>query len=417
MGKIEVPYGDETLKATGDFSAFYLLPKKAHPSKDPIAEILKALEKPVSHKGIAEFRNAESIAIVISDETRPVPNSLILNSLLSKLKEQGISGERITLLVGTGMHESKNSSIEDLIGEELASKVGEVVFHDAMDDENLVYLGRTSRGTPIWINKHYLLAEKKIVTGMIEPHQFVGYTGGAKGVAIGLGGAETIEANHSLMLDEKARLGILEGNPVREDIDEMGSVAGIDLLVNVVMDYEKCVVKAVAGDWLEAYKKGVGFARDIAEVKTPFLADVVVASPGGYPRDLNVYQAQKALATAEIVSKPDGVIVLVAECPRGMGDEIFEKTLSSFSSPSEIIDYFKNTGFKMGVHKAYLWAKTLVKHKTILVSDRLTSRDEETLKVDLVSDLETALEKAVRISRGEKVLVLPHASSIVPLIN
>ncbi len=417
MMKIEVPYGDGTLKVTGKFSGFYLLPKKAHPPKNPEAEVLRALENPVSHKGMAELNGAESVAIVISDETRPVPNSLILNSLLSKLKEQGIGGENITLLVGTGMHESKNLSIEDLVGEELVSEFGRIVFHDAMDSENLAYLGRTSRGTPIWVNKHYFQAEKRIVTGMIEPHQFVGYTGGAKGVAIGLGGVETIETNHSLMLDEKAKLGVLEGNPVREDIDEIGSVARIDFLVNVVIDYRKGLLKAVAGDWLEAHRKGVEFARDILEVKTPFLADIVVASPGGYPRDLNVYQAQKALATAEIVSKPDGVIVLVAECPGGLGDEAFERTLSSFSSPSEIIDYFRETGFKIGVHKAYLWAKTVAKRNVIFVSDKLTSRDGETLKIDLVSDLETALEKAVKISKGEKILVLPHASSIVPIVN
>ncbi len=417
MHVIEVPCGRGFAKAKVNSTSrtYCLAPKSISPSLKANSEVLRAIERPISHRGLSEFQNAENVAIVVSDQTRPVPNSLILDVLLSKLEEYGIGGEQVTVIVGSGLHTPGCVGVENLIGKNIVSKVGSVVCHDAANERDLIYLGDTSRGTPIWVNKYYALAEKRIVTGMIEPHQFVGYTGGAKGVAIGLGGAKTIEANHSLMTAKGAGLGVLEGNPVREDIDEIGAVVGIDLLVNVILNHRRRLVKAVAGHWFKAHREGVKFVRRMAQVKVPFLADVVIASPGGHPKDLNVYQAQKALAVAEMVSKPGSVIILVAECSLGLGDDVFEKTLRTFSSPGEIIDHFKRSPFRIGAHKAYLWARTVAKRKVILVSDRLSSKMADVLKVELVSDLETALIRAMQLTDADKILVLPHASSIVPV--
>lgn len=418
MHTIEVPYGKGFVKAriNNTIRSCRLAPKTIPPSGDAKSEILKALERPVTHKGLGDlrtFQDAGDVVIVVSDQTRPVPNNLLLDALLFKLEEYNIDGKQVTVVVGGGLHTP--GRVEDIIGKDIIGRVRNVVYHDAMNERELIYLGDTSRGTPIWVNKYYALAEKRVVTGMIEPHQFVGYSGGAKGVAIGLGGAKTIEANHSLMTAKGAGLGVLEGNPVREDIDEIGAVVGIDLLVNVILDHGRRLVKAVAGHWFRAHREGVKFVQRMAQVKVPFLADVVIASPGGHPRDINVYQAQKALAVAEMVSKPGGVIILVAECPLGLGDDVFEETLKAFSSPDEVIDYFKKSPFRIGVHKAYLWAKTVAKRRVILVSDRLNSKIADILKVNLVSDLETALIKAIQLTDGNELLILPHAASIVPV--
>jgi nickel-dependent lactate racemase len=342
----------------------------------------------------------------------------MLEALLKKLREYNVDWSQITVIVGGGLHPPcDKKTVREILGESIIDRVGKILVHNANNEDELVFLGYTSRNTPIWVNRYYIEAQKRIVTGVIEPHQFMGYTGGAKGVAIGLGGAKTIEKNHSLMLSPDARLGVIEGNPAREDVDEIGKRIKIDLLLNTILNNEKQVVKAVAGHWLKAHRAGVEFCRKIVEVSAPYVADLVIASPGGHPKDLNLYQAQKALTSAEIVSKPNGVIVLVAECSQGFGDEAFEKTMRELSTPEEIIEYFKNQGFKMGVHKAYLWAKAAIKRKVIVVSDKLKSETAEALKVDLSTDLENAVREAMKLTEVKSIIIMPNASTTVPKVQ
>jgi nickel-dependent lactate racemase len=211
-------------------------------------------------------------------------------------------------------------------------------------------------------------------------------------------------------------LGNIAGNPVREDIDEIGSMVGIDMVFNVILDERNRVVRAVAGHWFHAHREGVRFARKVFEVAPRFLADVVIASPGGYPRDMDVYQAQKSLSTSEIVCKPGGVIILVAECSQGLGNTEFEKTMGRFTTPAEVVEHFKNARFKMGLHKAYLWAKTLIRNRVVVVSDKLGDRQAEILKVERACTIEEAMEISSKYTRIEKVIVIPRATSIVPVV-
>jgi len=236
-------------------------------------------------------------------------------------------------------------------------------------------------------------------------------------VAVGVAGYKTIECTHSYLKSPNARLGMLEGNPAREEVDEIGERAKIDLLVNVVLNHRNEPVKVFAGHWFRAYRKAVEFARNIFEVKVSQRADLVLASPGGYPRDVDVYQSQKALAAAEIIVKKGGVIILVAECREDIGNPVFESVMRSFETPEEIVEYFMRTPFRMGVHKAYMWARALLKSRVILVSQNINSDIARVLKVELANSLSDALEIAYEHIFPEKIVALPYGSTVIPKIG
>ncbi len=412
MTVIEVPYGKAPMRAEvgDDVEVDYLQPQDL-PPVDIKAEVSRALKEPISHNGLNEFQG-KNVAIVVSDQTRPIPSKTILEVFIPLLKYYGVNQDQITIIVGGGLHR-RTGSLEEVVGKDIVDSVGKTVIHNARKEEDLAYLGDTFRGTPIWINKHFIQANKRIVTGMIDPHQFMGYTGGAKGAAIGLAGTKTVEANHALLLAEGSRLGAMEGNPCREDVDDMGSKLGINFIVNAALNLNKQVARVAAGHWLHAHQEGVKFARKVVEAETPYQADVVVTSPGGSPKDINIYQAQKALTPAEMVCKPQGVIILVAECPQGLGDELFEKTMDKFATHKEIISYFQSLPFRMGIHKAWMWSRQLTSRKVVLVSS-LSSKELETLKVDHAPNLDSALKKAEESITMKKMLVMPLASSTVP---
>jgi nickel-dependent lactate racemase len=290
-----------------------------------------------------------------------------------------------------------------------------VLSHDASDEHELRKVGTTSRGTPLWTSRHYVEADARIVVGNVDPHQFAGFTGGAKGVVIGCGGLATIETNHSLMEHPLARMGISHGNPVREDIDEAGKLIGIDFVLNVVVNGQHEVVRAFAGALDAVSEESRAFSLSLAQAEFEEPADVVIASPGGYPKDINLYQAQKALAHASRVVRPGGTVVLVAECTDGIGDTLFERWMTEASSLDEIVGRFHREGFRLGAHKAYLFARDMIKATVLLVS---SLPDALTKKLFFVpfSTLSEALEAAL-VEQGQtaRIAILPRASAVVPV--
>ncbi|NLT96227.1 MAG: nickel-dependent lactate racemase [Clostridia bacterium] len=379
-------------------------------------EIIRALKNPIG-ASLADIKGAKNVVIVTSDLTRPVPNKLILPPLLEELEAVGIKKENITVLIGTGLHRvSPEEEFAELVGEELAKEI-KVISHDAWDEENLVYLGKSSRNTPIVINKHYAEADAKIVLGVIDPHQFAGISGGAKGVVIGVGGEKLVQANHSMLTHPQARLGIIEGNPVREDIDEIGGIIGIDFIVNVVLNSKKEVVKAVAGHFVEAHRVGVEIARKTLQVELNQTADLIIAASGGFPKDVNLYQAQKALLHAAIAVKEGGTIILVAKCDEGVGEERFTEQMKKAKTPQQILDNFTQEEFRIGAHKAYLWGTSLIKARVILVADGIDPETARIMQVEKADTLQQAIDMAIgSLPENPKIYVMPKAPSTIPLM-
>ena len=211
-----------------------------------------------------------------------------------------------------------------------------VVSHDACVRENLVYLGDTPHGTPVWCNQGYAAADLKITVGNIEPHQFVGFSGGVKSAAIGLAGLETINHNHALMTNPAARLGVYDGNPARQDVEQIGKMMGVHLALNAVLNHKREIVAVLAGDPVAVMQAGMPAARRVCQVGVEGLYDLVIVSPGGHPKDINVYQAQKGLAHAALVTRQGGSILVAAACPEGGGSPHYEAWVAGKASHEEV---------------------------------------------------------------------------------
>ncbi|MCR6546094.1 nickel-dependent lactate racemase [Dehalobacterium formicoaceticum] len=420
MKKIEVPYGHETQSCliSDEINCEYGRLKSVESGAEAGEQISAALQDLIGNINFDKLRNAKSVAIAVSDMTRPVPSRLILEKLLPWLAEFGIHEEQITVLVGGGLHHpATQEEINYILGEEVPKRVKQVLPHDADDQDCLAFMGTSSLGTPVYVNKYFAQADYKIVTGMVDAHQFMGFTAGVKGAVIGLGGRETITGNHVRLFQPGAELGHLEGNPARMDLEDCGQLIGVDMIVNVVLNTQKKVIKAVAGHPQTAHRTAVEFAKSIFGVAMS-LADIVVASPGGFPKDINVYQAQKALTPALQLVKPGGTIILVAQCIDGSGEESFINTMSQYKDPSDLVSSFKEKEFVVGPHKAYLWTRTFLKAKTILVSDKVPQELAKTLMVKVVRSLQEAIDEVLPDnSRELKITVLPYANSVIPIIR
>ena len=322
----------------------------------------------------------------------------------------GIAPSSIRLLVASGLHPPMDQArLSNILPSEILKKYS-VVIHDARQAD-LKFLGNTSRGTPVFLNPLFLQADLRLVIGLIDPHQFVGYTGGVKGAAIGLAGAQTIEANHSMLFDPRALVGEIRDNPVRQDIEEIGKMIGVHWVFNVVLNETNSIVKTFSGDPVEVERVGSEFCRTLYETKALREYDWVIASPGGYPKDINVYQAQKALAHVTPLVRQGGDILFLAECPDGHGDETFYEMMIKHQNPREVIDHFRQAKFKMGDHKAFLWCRSLIKARVHLHS----ALDEGLCRTLMVSPVKTIQETFEKIGRKypdpPRVAVMPKANS------
>jgi len=407
--------GDGLMFAVPDAADVTVIePRAVSGVPDPVAEVKQALDEALA-RGL--LRQPGRTAITISDATRPVPNDVILPPLLAQLHMRGVADEDIAIIVGTGNHRPATpAEFPNLVGADFARRY-HVCSHVYDDPAQLVRLGTTSRGTPVVINRTFVEADTRIIVGMIDPHQFVGYTGGCKGAFIGLAGSETITANHSMLSAPAAKLGVCDGNPVREDMDELTDFLSIDLAINVVLNTANEVVRVFAGDPHDVLAQAVPLVRDVCETAVPYPMDAVIASPGGYPKDINLYQAQKALAHACELVRPGGSVVLVAECREGAGDDLYEAWMAAAATPQDIVTRFGQEGFRMGAHKAFLFARSLLKAHTYLVSSGVTPDQARKLHLIPAPTIEDALAAALRTTDSPtRIGIMPRASSTIPRV-
>lgn len=357
------------------------------------------------------LKKASTAAIAIPDETRPLPVKEILPGLLNWLFETipGLDPAGISIIVGGGLHPPLDrETLNRLVPPEIVGGCS-VAGHDA-NQSPMVDYGHTSRGTPIRINAQMAEADFKIVIGQIDPHQFVGFTGGSKGIIIGCGSSATIEHNHSLMFHDLAQVGILHGNPVREDLNEAGEMVGIDLAVNVIMAPTKKVVQVLAGDPLKMLIEGAKTCAALYGVEIDEKFDIVVASCGGYPKDICLYQAQKGLNLASQAVKKGGHILLLAASTQGVGDDVYFDYVSQFTSPEEVLADFKEQGFRMGAHKAYLFGRTLNEFD-VAVSSELDAGVLHTCHLRSADPSRVVGEWVDNFAGAPRVGVIPNANT------
>jgi nickel-dependent lactate racemase len=365
---------------------------------------------------LAGFRNARSAAIAINDKTRPVPHRHLLPPLLQRLESIGLAPEAIRLIIATGAHAPMLlEEFRHVVPEQILARYP-VLCHDADDGRNLLYSGTTSRGTPVWINRQFAAADLRIVVGNIEPHQFQGFSGGAKSAAIGLAGRETVDRNHAMMLDPRARLGRYADNPTRQDVEEIGQRIGVHFALNAVLNGHKEIVHAIAGEPEAVMEAGIPLSREVCQVAVDAPFDLVVASAGGHPKDINLYQAQKALLHAGQVVRDGGTVVLAAGCPEGVGSQSYEEWMEGVNSHQDVFARFEREPFHVGPHKAFLMSRDAARLRVFLVSAMPPDYVHRFLLTPAAS-IEEALDVALAdLPAGARVGIMPRASSTIPFV-
>ncbi len=383
------------------------------------------LNHPLSSPPLKEVvKKSDRVVILAGDMTRLwVGTANFLPVLLEELLAVGLERSQITILLGTGDHRPHTDGEKrQIVGEEVFENF-EVVDHRARERGDLVHLGETSRGTPIWVNRRVMEADKVILTGGIVYHFLAGFGGGPKALSVGTAGYDTIQNNHKIALgskeeglNPKVSSGVTWGNPLYEDLVEIMKAAKADFLVDTVINREKEIAAIVAGDPIEAHHAGIEKVQEFYGIETNLKGDLVIASAMGYPEDINFYQVYKTLDNVTRVVKPGGVIVLFAECREGMGNDDFARIFSDFTdNDTRYADLSANCtiGGLMGFGIA-LWA---ARHKIVLYSD-MPPELAKTAGVIPASTPEEALAKGFELAaENPDVVIMPHGSVTFPILS
>ncbi len=429
MAIYRLPYGHIELpvELPEHYTVDWIEPAYIPPAPDPRQVVEDALANPVDGQSLANFRGARSVAIAINDKTRPVPHEHLLPPLLDALHRAGIADEAITFFIATGTHlPLPSSEFERVLPLGLIHKYA-VVSHHCDEENGLVFLTTTTRGTPVWVNRRFAASDLKIVVGNIEPHHFAGFSGGYKSAAIGLAGRETINHNHAMLVDPNSRIAEFDQNPLRQDIEEIGDAMGVQFALNAVLNGEKKVVRAVWGHPRAVMQAGIPISQEICQVKMPQAEgaakryDLVIASVGGAPKDINFYQSQKALTHASLFTRDGGVIILAAECPEGSGSQSYETFMEDIHQVEEVFAKFRQLGFRVGPHKAFQVARDAARVRIILMSSIPAEKVRRLLMMP-ASSLQNAFDQARQHLTASpenplRIALLPRATNTIPVFN
>lgn len=332
-----ISYGREKLPINVPDDAVVLAPASPLAVPVPDATTREALERPLGTPPLAALARQKSggtACIVVSDITRPVPYTTLLPPLLETLEENGIASSDISILIGTGMHRpSTAEEREEMFGPEVCANY-RIIDHDAKDDASLVTLPeRTSHGTEVSLDRVYMDADLKIVTGLVEPHFMAGYSGGRKGVCPAIVNLKTIQNFHGpgFLEHPNATNGVLEGNPCHEESLDVAHIAGVDFLLNVAMNLDREIVGVFAGDLDEAFAEAVRCVDSYCRADVEEEADIVITSGGGYPLDKTLYQVVKGMVGAMPAVCESGTILIAAECSEGIGSREYRDLMHEYS--------------------------------------------------------------------------------------
>ena len=316
-------------------------PRRQPGLPDEKTALLESLDKPIGTKPLSQWIKQDArICITFTDLTRPTPNQRIIPWLLEYLQSHGIRRDQITLLNQLGTHRpNTKEELERLLTPEVVEQY-RVVNHEPRNPDAMVQLGVTESGAPALINRHFVDADVRVVTGFIEPHLFAGFSGGVKCIMPGVAGLQTIMSNHGYrhIADPSATFGVTEGNPVWEEMRNIALRTGESFLINVSLNDDRQITGVFSGHLLDAHKAGCEFVRESAMQRVDEPYDAVITTNSGYPLDLNLYQAAKGMGAAARIVRKGGTILLAAECCEGIpGGSEFETLLRSVDSPGQLL--------------------------------------------------------------------------------
>ena len=402
----------------------YFEPNKTVGFKDVHSIIKEALNNPIGLPPITYLaKRSDKVAIVTDDITRPTPTHILLPFILKELHIAGVADENITIVFANGSHRlhTQEEKAKLLGGRHILEKY-HVWDHDPNDYASLKYLGKTSRNTPIHINRYVAEADLRILLGLIKPHCVAGYTGGGKAILPGVSSIETIISNHNYEATDHPRtvLGVIEGNPIRSDIEEAACLVSPSFILNVLLDAHKNIIDAVAGDMIEAHRVGAGKLDELICVAIPEAADIVIAGCS-YPTSINLYQSANAVLNCTKLLDPivreGGIVIAASPCPEGIGGEgNFHRLTKEAENAQSVLKKISQADFFLHDQwAAQLWASALLHCEVFLVSEGLTSQQAKEMKIELFNSVKASFETALeRKGNDARVIVLSDAPYIIP---
>ena len=411
--QIKVPYGrdrQETAVISDDLDISFLEANDVEitPFETQMEE---ALGNPVNSPDLTAFlAGARDVLVIVNDATRPTPTRQILDQIIDRLK-----GVQVKYIIATGAHRGpSHEEFIQIFGDHYERIKGDVIVHDAKKSEEMVFLGKSSNGTEMYVHHAGVDAHKIIILGSVEPHYFAGYTGGRKSFLPGIAGFNTIEQNHKLALLPEAKALALEGNPVHEDMVDALSVVKKEIFaIMTVLDKDHKVYAVTAGNIHDSFMEATVAANEVFAAPIKEKADIVV-SIVKFPQDIDLYQAQKGIDNAKLALKEKGIMILVAKCRCGIGGKAFADLLGSCDTPKAVLETIEK-GYKLGYHKAAKMAEIGIWAEMWAVTD-VEPQVIEKLFIRPFPSLQEALDRAIE-QKGDsaKILFLMDGGLTVPL--
>ena len=422
MAIIKLPYHKGFIQAEiNENNLAGILESKAHSYKTELTEeeiVERALNNPIGSDKLENLvSNKKEMIIITSDHTRPVPSKVTLPILLRRIRKANPDID-IKILIATGFH--RPTTKEEMInkfGEDLVEREN-FINHISGDQDSLMKVGILPSGGELWLNKLIMETELLISEGFIEPHFFAGFSGGRKSVLPGVAGAGTIMANHcsEFIASEYARTGIIENNPIHKDMLYAAEVSKLAFILNVVIDKDKKVISAFAGDSKLAHEEGCRFVTELSRVNH-VEADIAISTNGGYPLDQNIYQAVKGMTAAEATCREGGVIIMVAACNDGHGGKSFYENMAFAKNPREVLDRVLKVDRNDTAPDQWefqILSRILDKYTVILVSHMCDPNIIKNMHMEHAYTFQEALRRAYEL-KGEqaKVAVVPDGVSVI----
>jgi nickel-dependent lactate racemase len=419
--KLKVDYGSEGLAVEVPEGTTVIEPIPVPAAPDAAATLRKAIASPLGRRPLRELvKPGQKIGISVCDITRAQPRQLTLEALFAEMP--GVQHKDVTIFIATGTHRSNSSTeIEKMIGAEFAQSC-RVVCHDARDAASLVEVGHTQTGVRVLLNRGWVESDFKITTGFVEPHFFAGFSGGPKMVAPGLAGLETVMTLHDAarIAHPRATFGVIDGNPIHEDIREISRMTGVDFSVDVTLNRDQKITAAFAGDLFQEHAAACASAREkvMRAVEAPF--DVVLTTNSGYPLDQNLYQAVKGMSAAVKVVKDGGTIICAAECRDGIPNHgPYGELLKTRNTPRELLEMIMTPGFSRADQwQVQIQAQIQLKARVLVKADGLSSEQLRAAKFDPLSDVSEGVARALKdAGPGATLCVLPQGPQTVPYLR
>lgn len=393
---------------------------------DPDQAVVAALENPLDSPRLRDIvKPGQAVAVVVTDMTRPCPDDRLVPKLLDELHRGGVQDGDITIIIGIGTHRrSTTEERVEMLGQAVVDRI-RVIDPNPSDPETLVDLGKTRSGVPVFVNKTVVEADVVVATGLVEPHLYAGYSGGVKTVAVGAAGEATIGYTHGPgMLDRPGtRLGLVQGNPFREALNEIAERAGLRFVLNVVMNDAGRMVAVEAGAPLAVHHSLVKVAEKVFTTTIPEQADVAVAGIG-YPKDSNLYQASRVATNLFFAPTPvvreGGIVILLAPCQEGAGqgpgERRFHEIMKQAESPASVVTDARQRGYKPGGQRAFVVSKVLDHYEIVVVGSECPDVVSDVHMVPLQSLDEALAYAQSKLGANLKAVIMPHALLTIPVV-